>query len=45
MLPFPLQFILLLFAGWINRQQLEAIEYLTQKNRILKERLGAMPLT
>ena len=40
MLPFPLQFILLLFAGWINRQQLEAIEYLTQENRILKERLG-----
>jgi len=40
MLPFPLQFIVLLFAGWINRQQLEAIEYLTQENRILKERLG-----
>lgn len=40
MLPFPLQFILLLFAGWISRQQLEVIEYLTHENRILKERLG-----
>jgi len=35
----PLQFIVLLFAGWINRRQLQAIEYLTQENRILKQPL------
>ena len=39
MLPLPLQMILLMFAGWINRQQLEVIEYLKEENRLLKERL------
>ena len=36
----PLQFLLTLPAGWINRRQLEAIEYLKEENRVLKERLG-----
>ncbi|MBL8270110.1 hypothetical protein [Steroidobacter sp.] len=36
----PLQFLLTLFAGWINRLQFEAIEYLKAENRLLKERLG-----
>jgi putative transposase len=36
----PLQFLLTLLAGWINRRQLEAIEYLQEENRLLKERLG-----
>lgn len=36
----PLQFLLTLLAGWINRWQLEAIEYLKEENRLLKERLG-----
>jgi transposase InsO family protein len=40
----PLQFILMLFAGWINRRQLEAIEYLKEENRLLKERLGGRRL-
>jgi putative transposase len=40
MLPFPLQMLLLMFAGWVSRQQLEVIEYLKEENRILKERLG-----
>jgi len=45
MFPFPLQFLLLLlllllFAGWVNRRQLDAIEYLKEENRVLKERLG-----
>ena len=35
-LPLPLQFALLLFAGWINRQQLEVIAYLREENRVLK---------
>jgi hypothetical protein len=34
----PLQFLLALLAGWINRRQLEAIEYLKAGNRLLKER-------
>jgi hypothetical protein len=36
----PLQFLLTLFAGWISRRQLEAIEYLREEGRLLKERLG-----
>jgi hypothetical protein len=36
----PLQFLLTLLAGWINRRQLEAIAYLKEENRLLKERLG-----
>jgi putative transposase len=40
MLPFPLQFLLLLFAGWVNRRQVDAIEYLKEENRLLKDRLG-----
>ncbi|HEY5759016.1 MAG TPA: hypothetical protein VIU34_24490 [Steroidobacter sp.] len=40
----PLQFLLMLLAGWINRRQLEAIEYLKEENRLLKERLGGRRL-
>lgn len=36
----PLQLLLTLLAGWINRWQIEAIEYLKEENRPLKERLG-----
>lgn len=36
----PLQFLLTLLAGWINRQQLDVIEYLREENLLLKERLG-----
>jgi len=35
----PLHFLLTPLAGRINRRQLEAIEYLEAKNRLLKERL------
>jgi putative transposase len=38
-LPFPLQICVLMLAGWINRRQLDVIEYLEEENRILKERL------
>jgi len=27
-------------AGWMNRRQQEAIEYLRMENRILREKLG-----
>jgi transposase InsO family protein len=36
----PLQFLLMMFAGWVNRHQLDVIEYLQEENRVLKERLG-----
>lgn len=39
MLPLPLQMLLLMFAGWVNRQQLDLIEYLKEENGLLKERL------
>jgi putative transposase len=40
----PLQLLLTMFAGWINRQQLDVIEYLKEENRLLKERLGGRRL-
>jgi hypothetical protein len=36
----PLQFLLLVFAGWVNRSQLEIIEFLQEENRVLREQLG-----
>ena len=36
----PWQFLLLILAGWINRQQQEIIEYLRTENRILREAHG-----
>ena len=43
----PLKFVLqswhvmlLIFAGWINRQQQETIEYLKTENYVLREKLG-----
>jgi hypothetical protein len=40
----PLKFLVLMFAGWISRHQLDVIEYLQEENRVLKERLGARRL-
>jgi putative transposase len=36
----PLQFLLVLFAGWVNRHQCYVIDYLEEENRILREQLG-----
>ncbi|HEU4726509.1 MAG TPA: integrase core domain-containing protein [Kofleriaceae bacterium] len=36
----PLQFLLLVFAGWVNRHQREVVEYLQEENRVLREQLG-----
>ena len=36
----PLQFLLMLFAGWVNRRQLDMIDYLKAENRVLREQLG-----
>jgi hypothetical protein len=35
----PLQFLLLLSAGWVNRKQLDVIDYLKEKNRVLREQM------
>ena len=36
----PWQLLLLILAGWINRRQRDAIEYLLTENRVLREKLG-----
>ena len=35
----PLHFLLLTFAGWVNRQQRGVVEYLREENRVLREQL------
>ncbi len=32
----PFQLILLTFSGWLNRHQLDVIEYLQEENRVLE---------
>ena len=34
-----LQFLMLIFAGWVNRSQQEVIEYLQAENQVLREQL------
>ena len=41
---YPLQVLLLTFAGWANREQTRTIEYLIEENRVLKEQLKARKL-
>ena len=36
-----LQFLLMTVAGWVNRKQQDAIEYLKEENRVLREHLGS----
>ena len=36
----PWQLLLLILAGWINRDQQDAIEYLLTENQVLREKLG-----
>src|SRR3979409_1958690 len=36
----PLHLLLMMFAGWVNRHQLDVIDYLQEENRVLKERRG-----
>jgi putative transposase len=33
----PLQLLLMMFAGWVNRQKQKVIDYLLEENRVLKE--------
>ena len=36
----PWQLLLLILAGWINRRQQDAVQYLVTENRVLREKLG-----
>ena len=36
----PMIIILMMIAGWINRQQSEVIEYLLEDNKVLREKFG-----
>ncbi len=39
-----LQFLVSLFAGWVNRSQQDVIEYLEEENRVLRKQLGGKRL-
>jgi len=41
MQPDLLQLLLMTIAGWVNRNQQDAIEYLKGENRVLREHLGS----
>jgi hypothetical protein len=36
----PLQFLLMTFAGWVNRRQVAMIDYLKEENLVLRQQLG-----
>src|ERR1700676_3457840 len=36
----PFRFVLIAVAGWMNRHQLQIIDYLREENRVLREQLG-----
>jgi transposase InsO family protein len=40
----PFRFVLIAAAGWINQRQLQAIDYLREENRVLREQLGTRRL-
>jgi hypothetical protein len=35
-----LHFLILVFSGWLQRQQAEMVEYLKAENRVLRQKLG-----
>ena len=43
-MPPALQFLLLTFAGWVNRRQQKVIDYLLEENRVLREQHGGRRL-
>ena len=36
---FALRLLLATFAGWVNREQAQVVDYLREENRVLKEQL------
>jgi hypothetical protein len=43
-LPPIVQFGFIMFAGWVNRQQLDLFDYFKEENRVLREMLDGRPL-
>ena len=43
-LPIQLRFLVLALAGWLNRHQQDAVDYLREENRILRAKLGGRRL-
>ena len=44
MQPYLWQFFVMAFAGWVNRFQQDAVEYLKEENRVVREQLGGRRL-
>ena len=40
----PFHLLVIALAGWLNRQQQAAIDYLMEENRVLKDQLGGQRL-
>ena len=40
MMTYHVQFLLLVLAGWVNRQQQDVIDYLQEENRVLRAGQG-----
>jgi putative transposase len=40
----PFRLLLISLAGWLNQRQPEAIDYLQEENRVLREQLGGKRL-
>src|SRR5262247_4658463 len=40
----PFRFVLIALSGWMNQRQLQAIDYLREENRVLREQLGGRRL-
>jgi hypothetical protein len=40
----PFRFLLIAVSGWMNRRQLQVIDYFREENRVLREQLGDRPL-
>jgi hypothetical protein len=36
----PLRFLAAVLAGWVGEQQRQAVQYLREENRVLREQLG-----
>ena len=39
----PFRFVLISIAGWMNQEQQQAIEYLREENKVLREQLDSLP--
>ena len=44
-MPLPVHFLMVIFAGWVNRKQQAVIEYLQAENEVLKSQLKGRRIT